>query len=468
VSLDAVRSIADAVLYEGYILYPYRASSQKNQSRWQFGVVMAPGYAAADPSEASFTQAECVLEYTGRPVVQVILRFLQVQRRTTEGSGQDQAWDEAVEREIEVTAGPEALLADGLVEEFAIPGGEDREPHDEAGSPHDEAGGPHDGTGPRYAVRRREPLAGVVSVRAIPVPGPWRAVRLQVRVENRTVVDPVPERREDALPSALIAAHTIISVSGGEFISMTDPPIWAQPAVAECQNAGGWPVLADPGGGRQVVLSSPIILYDHPELAAESPGELYDGTEIDEILTLRTLALSDAEKLEARATDPRAAALLDRVESMDAQTMARLHGTIRPPRALAGQPGAPSQPGAASRPDAAGQGNEPAVPWWDPDADASVSPDTDTVTIGGQQIGRGARVRLRPGVRRADAQDMFLAGRIAEVQAVLYDVEDHPYLAVSLADVPDEDLRIAHGRFLYFTTDEVEPGETSERAGGTA
>ena len=175
-----------------------------------------------------------------------------------------------------------------MVQEFAIAGGEDREPLDEAAT--------RDGTGPRYAVRRREPLAGAVSVRAIPVPGPWRAVRLQVRVENRTVVGPVPQRREDALPSALVAAHTIISVSGGEFISMTDPPIWAQPAVAECQNEGGWPVLADPDGGRQVVLSSPIILYDHPELAAESPGELYDGTEIDEILTLRTLALSDDEK----------------------------------------------------------------------------------------------------------------------------------------------------------------------------
>ena len=81
------------------------------------------------------------------------------------------------------------------------------------------------------------------------------------------------------------------------------------------------------------------------------------------------------------------------------------------------------------------------------------------VTIGGQQIGRGSRVRLRPGARRADAQDMFLAGRIAEVQAVLHDVEDNPYLAVSLADEPDEDLRIAHGRFLYFSTDEVEPCE---------
>ena len=441
-NLDAVRSIADAVLYEGYILYPYRASSQKNQSRWQFGVVMAPGYAATDPSERIYTQAECVLEHTGQPVVQVILRFLQVQRRTTEGSGQ--GWDEAVEREIEITAEGAALLSDGVVEEFAIDGGEDREPLDEPGGP--------DGTGPRYAVRRREPLAGAVSVRAIQVPGPWRAVRLQVRVENRTAVSPVPQRREDALPSALIAAHTIISVAGGEFISMTDPPIWAQPAVAECQNEGGWPVLADPGGGRQVVLSSPIILYDHPELAAESPGELYDGTEIDEILTLRTLALSDEEKAEARATDPRAAALLDRVESMDAETMARLHGTIRSLRpTTADHPGAFGQPGAAGQP-----GAEQTVPWWDPDADASVSPDTDTVTIGGQQIGRGSRVRLRPGARRADAQDMFLVGRIAEVQAVLHDVEDNPYLAVSLADQPDEDLRIAHGRFLYFSTDEVE------------
>jgi hypothetical protein len=234
---------------------------------------------------------------------------------------------------------------------------------------------------------------------------------------------------------------------------MTDPPEWAKPAVAECRNEGGWPVLADPGGGRQVVLFSPIILYDHPELAEQSPGELYDGTEIDEILTLRTLALSDAEKAEARATDPRAAALLDRVESMDPQTLARLHGTVR-------SSGRSARPAAAGPPGQAAA-TEPPVPWWDPDAEADVSPDTDAVTIAGQQISRGSRVRLRPGARRADAQDMFMAGRIAEVQAVLLDVEDRPYLAVSLADQPDEDLRIAHGRFLYFATDEVEPCQGS-------
>jgi hypothetical protein len=418
VNLDSVRKIADAVLYEGYILYPYRASAQKNRSRWQFGVVMAPGYAAAEESETSFTRAECVLEHAGQPAVRVLLRFLQVQRRTGNGD----SWDEAVEREVGVTADAAALFGDGVTREFTIEGGEEHE---------------------EDVVRRREPLAGAVTMRAAEVPGPWRALKLQVRVENRTDLGIVPGRREDALPSALVAAHTIITVDGGKFLSMTDPPEWARPAVAGCRNEGGWPVLADPGD--HVVLSSPIILYDHPELADESPGELYDGTEIDEILTLRTLALSDDEKAEARATDPRAAALLDRVDSMDPQAMARLHGTIRSPRPAAGQ-------------------DEPSVPWWDPDADAAVSPDSDSVTIGGRPVARGSLVRLRPGARRADAQDMFLVGRLAEVQAVLHDVDDHPYLAVSLAGQPDEDVRIAHGRFLYFSTDEVEPCEEGDRA----
>ena len=433
-NLDAVRRMADAVLYEGYILYPYRASAQKNRSRWQFGVVMPSAYTAADPSEGAVTQTECVLEHSGQPAVQIILRFLQVQRRTVEGSPAA-AWDEAVEREIEFTVDRAELLGEGCVKDFAVAGGEDREPLADGGDP-------QDGPGTGDTIRRREPLAGAVSVRATEIAGPWRAMRLRIRVENLSVADPVPQHREEALPWALVAAHMIISVSGGEFISMTDPPIWARAAVAECENIGGWPVLGDPDGGRQVMLSAPIILYDNPELAPESPGELYDGTEIDEILTLRTLALSDEEKVEARATDPRAAALIDRVESMDAPAMARLHGTIRSPRPAQGQP-------------------DPAVPWWDPEADASVSPDTDTVTIGGRQVGRGSRVRLRPGTRRSDAQDMFLIGRIAEVQAVLYDVDDHPYLAVSLADAPDEDLRIAHGRFLYFATDEVEPCEAA-------
>jgi hypothetical protein len=428
VSIDAVRGIADAVMYEGYILYPYRASAQKNRSRWQFGVVMSPGYTAADPSERAFMQTECVLEHAGQPAAEAVLRFLQVQRRTGDGAH----WDEAVEREVTVTADAARLLRGGCVADFEIAAGEERE-----------AG----------VVRRRERVSGTVSVRADPLPGPWGAARLRVRVDNHSAPAPVPRNRDEALPTALVAAHLIISVRGGEFISMTDPPEWAQPEVQACQNIGCWPVLAGPDGGRQVMLSTPIILYDHPEVAAESPGDLYDGTEIDEILSLRTLALSDAEKQEARATDPRAAALIDRVEALDAEDFNRMHGTIRSPRGVAGiSPG----DGAAEPP-----GCKSAVPWWDPGADASVSPDTDAITVAGQRIARGSMVRLRPGVRRADAQDMFLAGRRARVQAVLLDVEDTPYLAVSLADDPDEDLRAAHGRFLYFAPDEVEPCEAS-------
>jgi hypothetical protein len=434
VNFDDARAVADAVMYEGYILYPYRASAAKNQSRWQFGVVMSPGYAAADPSERAFAQTECVLEHTGQPALELVIRFLQVQRR----SGNGPSWDEAVEREVAVAVDAAQLLGGAeCVTEFEIAGGEERE------------GG---------VVRRREALTGAVSVLASPLPCPWGAARLRVRVDNRSAPAAVPPSRADALPTAMVAAHMIIGVHGGAFISMTDPPEWASAGVQACENIGCWPVLAGADGGRQVMLSAPIILYDHPELAPESPGDLYDGTEIDEILSLRTLALSDAEKLQARATDPRAAALIDRVEALGADDFNRMHGTIRSPRVVSGPPDA-LFPGSAEGPGVPA-GYEPAVPWWDPAADASVSPDTDAVTVAGRRIARGSLVTLRPGVRRSDAQDMFLDGRAARVEAVLLDVDDTAYLAVSLTDDPDQDLRVAHGRFLYFSPDEVEPCET--------
>jgi len=441
VNFETARSMGDAVMYEGYILYPYRASAQKNRSRWQFGVVMSPGYAAVDSSERAFVQTECILEHSGQPELELAVRFLQVQRRTT---GQaETSWDEAVEREVTVTVSGTDMLRGGCTRDFVIPGGEE-----------------HETVADGQIVRRRAQLDGIVSVLAIPLPGPWRAMRLQVRVDNRTGTDPVPQHRDAALPSALVAAHMIIGVQGGGFISMTDPPEWAKEEVDACQNIGCWPVLAGADGSKDVMLSTPIILYDHPELAPESPGELYDGTEIDEILSLRTLALSDDEKRQARATDPRAAALIDRVEALNAADYDLMHGTLRSaaPRTAQDQNGQ-DQNGQEWHGEISHGDTDPAVPWWDPAADASVSPDTDAVTVAGQRISRGSLVTLRPGIRRTDAQDMFLAGRPARVEAVLLDVEDTPYLAVSLADDPDEDLRISHGRFLYFAPDEVEPCE---------
>jgi hypothetical protein len=437
-SLDDVRRVADAVLYEGYILYPYRASAQKNRSRWQFGVLMPPAYAAADPSETTTARAECVFTRDGEPSVDVVVRFLQVQRRTCPGPGAPDTWDEAVEHEVSATVAGAALFGDGTATPFGIPGGEE-----------------HEATADGDVMRVRRTLRGVVTVRATELPGPWQAARLTVGVTNQTAAglgapdSPVPDSavldsRARALPAALVAAHMIIIISGGAFVSMTDPPEWAAPAVNECENAGCWPVLAGPPGARNVLLASPIILPDHPEVASESPGELYDGTEIDEILTLRTLALTDEEKDAARATDPRAAALIDRVESLDGAALQRLHGTIR------GWQGSP--PAETREDDGTGE-----VPWWDPEADQSVSPSTDSVLVAGQQLARGSLVTLRPGTRRADAQDMFLIGRTAVVEAVLLDVDDQPYLAVTLTDDPAADLHAAHGRFLYFSPDEVEP-----------
>ena len=426
-SLDDVRRVADAVLYEGYILYPYRASAQKNRSRWQFGVLMPPAYAAADPSETTTARAECVFTRDGEPSVDVVVRFLQVQRRTCPGPGAPDTWDEAVEREVSVTVAGAALFGDGTATPFGIPGGEE-----------------HEATADGDVIRVRRTLRGVVTVRATELPGPWQAARLTVGVTNQTAAGLLRRQQAQALPAALVAAHMIITISGGAFVSMTDPPEWAAPAVNECENAGCWPVLAGPPGERNVLLASPIILPDHPEVARESPGELYDGTEIDEILTLRTLALTDEEKDAARATDPRAAALIDRVESLDGAALQRLHGTIR---------GWQGSPPAEARED----GGTGEVPWWDPEADQSVSPSTDSVLVAGQRLARGNLVTLRPGARRADAQDMFLVGRTAVVEAVLLDVDDQPYLAVTLTDDPAADLHAAHGRFLYFSPDEVEP-----------
>jgi hydrogenase maturation protease len=275
-------------------------------------------------------------------------------------------------------------------------------------------------------VRERWPITGEIHFSTERLDG--GLVRLRVQVENVTAVENAAATRDEALRSSLTGAHLLLGVDGGEFVSLLDPPEESRAAAANCRNLRTWPVLID----RGLVLSSPIILPDHPEVAKESPGDLYDATEIDEILTLRTRALTDQEKREARSTDARAAAIVDRVDHLPAEMLEKLHGAVR--------------------------SLEPAAPatWWDPGADASVSPETDSVEIGGVSVAKGSVVRLHPG-RHADAQDMFLEGRLAEVQGVYLDVEDRRYLAVTLEDDPAADLHQWHGRFFYFSPDEVEP-----------
>jgi hypothetical protein len=215
-----------------------------------------------------------------------------------------------------------------------------------------------------------------------------------------------------------------------------------------------------------------VILYDHPEIAAESAGDLFDATEIDEILTLRTLALTDAEKRQARATDPLAAELIDRLDDMPPEMLERMHGAIR---YLKSAPAGAAVFPAAGQPLAEGIDwpapqitDRPSVPWWDPGSDASVSPETDHIVINGTRVARGSRVLMRPGARRADAQDLFLVGREARVEAVLHDVDGQVHLAVTPEDDPAADLQRNHGRFLYFAPDEVEPVDPAGSTGAPA
>ena len=458
-STERARAVADAVLYEGYVLYPYRASARKNQLRWQFGVLAPRVWSEAGGCEAWWMQTECLVEPGAATVLAGTLRFLQVQKRTIEEAvGQSGAvraverlevngrlwtsWDEGIEREVAVEV------------PLPVPGGAPAQtttafafPDERAAEAIVEAAGAADGRMAGHVVRTRERLAGAVDVTSERLAAASPLVRIRLRVQNLSPCDVPATARDRALGSFLVGTHLLLEVAGGQFVSLLDPPPWARAAAERCENVRTWPVLVGAPGERGVMLSSPIILQDHPEIAPESPGDLFDATEIDEILTLRTMALTDDEKREARATDPRAAAVIDRVDAMPPEILDRLHGAIRSLRPLPGTAG--------------GLAEEPAseLPRWDPGADASVSPETDAIDVHGVPVAKGSRVRLRPGVRRSDAQDIFLDGRVARVEAVLFDVENHGYLAVTLEDDLAADLLRRHGRYLYFAPDEIEPLE---------
>jgi len=437
VNLDQARAVADAVLYEGYLLYPYRASSGKNRVRWQFGVLGPPGAAAAGIGEESSMSMQCLLDTvpTAEASIVVHVRFLQLQRRQvydaqgcpveelTVAGTTSMSWDEVCEQ---TTALPLRLpeLVAGITRPVVVDGG------DEVEQLTDEAG-----ANVGRVVRRRWPLVAQLRATAEPVNG---YLRLELRVDN-VRADPAADK-DQAIQTSLIGAHLLVEGHGVRFVSLLEPPDDARPAVAQCTQHRCWPVLAGAVGDTDLVLGSPIILYDYPEIAAESAGALFDATEIDEILTLRVMTMTDQEKAEARATDRRAREIIDRCEEMTPEAMQQLHGILRNPHVEQASP----------------------LPWWDPAADAAMRPELDVVTIDGVGVSRGSLVRVHPS-RRADAQDLFFADQIARVTAVVSDVDGGVHIALVLVDDPAADLHDWYGRYFYFAPDEVRP-LTSEEA----
>jgi hypothetical protein len=346
-----VDRIVNAVLYEGYILYPYRPSV-KNRQRWTFGGVYPRAWSEAQQgTDAWATQTECLVHGDSDTVLQVTVRFLHLVARQVGaldrpadelpdgdepafrpveslrvGDRLLQSWQEAVEREHSLDGLTLRSLADAPTRsELAFPARRHFEP----------VRGP---SGEVVAVlfREQQAVAGTVEVSARPAAEGLFQVR--VRVENATPLEDAARRsRDEALLRALISTHTVLGVKGGELVSLMDPPEQWRASAAACQNVGTWPVLVGAAGEKDTMLSSPIILYDYPEIAPESPGDLFDSTEIDEILTLRILTLTDAERQAAAAVDERARALLQRTESLGRGQLLGLHGAVRGLRPVEGR-----------------------------------------------------------------------------------------------------------------------------------
>ena len=320
---DPIRAIADAVLYEGYILWPYRRSALKNQRRFTFGGVYPPAHAAVHPDDPDRTQAQVLVHGGGEARVRVTARFLHVVRRAVArrcgarleevdelivGSDVHLAWEEAVEREISA-GGTLEQLRSKLRVPISLAGASEVEEIGDAGA----------------FIRSWDALTGELALRAEELEtGVWR---LTAAVTNMTASR--PGSRDAALHQTMCSTHLLLSAMGGEFLSLTDPPPELADAAAACENVGTWPVLVGERSRRETMLASPIILEEYPRVAPESPGDLFDGGEIDQLLILNILALTDEERAEMAASDPRAREILERCEALTPEQLMALHGTVR-------------------------------------------------------------------------------------------------------------------------------------------
>jgi hypothetical protein len=336
--VDAAKKIAEAVLYEGYLLWPYRRSSRKNQQRWTFGGVYPREYSVARGEDDPWImQTQCLMRGDEKTAIEVNVRFLHVvERKVNEKVGESLqpvdelrvgeelylSWDEALEREVAVgTFKLSDLLGSPQEVQVDIAAGGTEEPLAE-----------HTGEVVGALVRSWRALRGAVEVGAEPLQE--RAFRVTVRITNTTPWG--GEDRESTLRQTFVSTHTALEVEGGEFVSLMDPPGELAGAAEGCENLKTWPVLVGEEGDRSTMLSSPIILYDYPQIAPESPGDLFDGTEIDQMLILNVLNLTDEEKEEMRASDPRGREILERCESLSPEELMRLNGTFRDVRMLRG------------------------------------------------------------------------------------------------------------------------------------
>lgn len=421
----AAEKIAAAVLYEGYILYPYRATSTKNVQRWNFGTLYPRDYAEAQhPAETSQLISECLIEADASAKLDIRVRFLQLSRRR---AGASQEWDAGVERAVELGDLALAELQSQPIHHLFGFQATDTVTNDEA-----EVCPPRDISGELkiQVARLRDGL-----------------FKLSLELVNTTPVKHAADaNRKDAMLQAFVSAHVLVGVNGGDFVSQLDTPEPLREAVSQCKNVGVFPVLVGAPGQRDIMLCSPIILYDYPQIAPESVGDFFDGTEMDEMLALRVLTLTEEEKSEMRNVDDRARRILERTEALPQDFLMKVHGVIRGLRPV-------------SENSAVAQREIDMVPLgeWNPLAEKAVP---EAVRVFGAELRVGSRVRLWP-QRKADIMDMALEGKLAVIEAIEQDFEDNIQLAVVVDDDPGREFGMMRqpGHRFFFSVEEVEPIE---------
>jgi hypothetical protein len=392
---EALEQLVSSLLYEGYALYPYTPGATKNATPTPFGIVYPPAYAEDLPTTFDHLRVECVLETEPEAELRATVRFLQA-------SGERHR---ARERRLEL--GPAAvgeLASGGVGETFAFDGASDL----------------------RGRVRMR--------CEALDERGLWR---VRACVHNATAVEAGMERSE-ALVASLLSTHVVVETSSGRFVSPLEREGPAGEAVAASKSINTFPVLATPDD--DAILAATIVLPDHPRMAPESLGNLFDNTEIEEALLLHVKALSDGEREAIAAQDPAVREMVARAEQTTPEEMLTLHGRLEDAGAPTvrkwTEPGAPADPGPPA---------EPGHP----------NPGEAELELGGVTFRKGAKVILRPGTER-DVLDRMLDGRTATIERLYLDYEDGAHIAVTVDDDPAQELFRETGRYLFFRAGEVE------------
>lgn len=416
-------AIADAVLFEGYILYPYRPSAIKNRQRWNFGTIYPRSFSLAQtPPERFQFSTQVLLEATSETKLSVRIRFLQLLPPAGESF---ESWEEgfARSRTVEAIALRDLVTGVELAFDFSGLSGEELA---KASQGFEEK--------PRHAqlkLRADYLRDGLY--------------RLHGSFANESKVpQAVSASPRDMQDVAFVSAHLLLALEGGSFISLLEPPDIFQAQARQCQQDGVFPVLVGEAGDRTRILCSPIILYDYPRVAPESAGDFFDGTEMDEMLALRVLTLTDEEKDQMRRGDSRARSILERTETLPQEQLAKLHGAVRELRGLA-----------ISNPASTGAGIDLIDQPFDPFAER---PALQSVRVFGIDLRVGDRVRVWP-QKRADILDMAMEGMAAVIEAIEQDLEDQVQFGVVLEEDPGRDmgmLRQAGHRF-FFSPDEIEP-----------